>query len=188
MEWAKQQDKSGAFNVNPTVTAAGLPVAHWFAGFLEVITPTYTFRVTITSASTGITYTNTTYDGEWIGWTKLPTAIPPQEYDIPLESGISNLVKSAYSKDQFGIVRVNISIQAERLSGMNIRIGTLPVGFRPAVSRVVVPGFLRNDATESEYQANVCALVVYNDGSIFCDTYQYSGAVAQGQLRFLGDS
>lgn len=184
LEWAKQQARSGAFNVNPAVTTSGLPVENWFAGFLEVITPTYTFRITITSANTGITYTNTTYDGEWIGWKELPIASPSQEYDVPLELGISNLVESVYSKDKFGMVRVKISIQAERLSGMNIRIGTLPEGFRPTVSRVVVPGFLRNDAIESEYQAHVCALSVYNDGSIFCDTYQYSGVVAQGQLWF----
>ena len=134
-----------------------MPVGNWFAGYLEVITLGYTFKITITSANTGITYTNTTYDGEWIGWKELATTMPPQEYDVPFASGFETYpgYGSKYFKNHAGEVTLNFlversddeSIQSEAI------FGTLPVGFRPgsAVAQPVLIKLQNNLRTGGAY-------------------------------------
>lgn len=119
------------------IVAIGLPVGNWFAGYLEVITLGYTFKITITSANTGITYTNTTYDGKWIGWKELATTMPPQEYDVPFASGFETYPTygSKYFKNHAGEVTLNFLVKRSDDESIHSEaiFGTLPVGFRPGV-------------------------------------------------------
>lgn len=74
------------------------------------------------------------YDGiTWNGWRQLATATPPQEFALPLVEGASAIsgYKNAYSKDQFGIVRVWFSVHFESIPEVNAPVFTLPEGFRP---------------------------------------------------------
>lgn len=64
----------------------------------------------------------------------IATATPPQEYDLPLAEGATSVgagYKNAYSKDQFGVVRVWFSIRFETLPDVNETVFSLPEGFRP---------------------------------------------------------
>lgn len=72
LTWAKQQDGSGAFNVNPTVTTEGVPTAAWYSGFLEK-SADGAYKLTLTRADNGQTFVNVTYAQEWIGWLELAT-------------------------------------------------------------------------------------------------------------------
>ena len=66
-------------------------------------------------------------------WEKIATATSPQEYDLPLQNGWitspSDVCK--YSKDQFGIVHIALSVIPDNPVSIQTTIGTLPVGFRP---------------------------------------------------------
>lgn len=75
------------------------------------------------------------YEGNWTGWTLIPTATSPQEYDLPLAAGATSVgagYKNTYSKDQFGIVRVWFSIHFETLPAINQIVFQLPAGFKPS--------------------------------------------------------
>lgn len=72
LTWAKQQDGSGAFNVNPTVTTEGVPTAAWYSGFFEK-SADGAYKLTLTRADNGQTFVNVTYAQEWIGWIELAT-------------------------------------------------------------------------------------------------------------------
>ena len=96
---------------------------------------------------------NATYGNKWTGWTKISTATPPQEYDLPLAEGCNPYPASAgnqwactYSKDQFGIVRLCARLTTQNaIAATGTLIATIPAGFRPlkafsVVCRVQLPG------------------------------------------------
>lgn len=69
-----------------------------------------------------------------IAWERAADTTPPQEYDLPLAEGATSVgagYKNAYSKDQFGVVRVWFSIRFETLPDVNETVFSLPEGFRP---------------------------------------------------------
>ena len=72
LTWAKQQDGSGAFNVNPTVTTEGVPTAAWYSGFFEK-SADGAYKLTLTRTDNGQTFVNVTYAQEWIGWKQIAT-------------------------------------------------------------------------------------------------------------------
>lgn len=87
--------------------------------------------------------------GQWGGpegtirWTCLAAAEPPQEYELPLDSGFINRSASLYSKDQFGRVFIRISVQTISDSAAiqgTMTIANLPEGYRPKTG-VVAPAF-----------------------------------------------
>lgn len=86
---------------------------------------------------------------------------PPQEYDLPLSEGIENVnnTRSTYSIDQFGMVRVSITIQGVDAIPNSTIVATLPVGYRPASSKLVY-------ATNGAYIAinNTGAMYLYTPG------------------------
>lgn len=65
--------------------------------------------------------------------TYLSTATPSQEYDLPLQNGwtASQSDVCKYSKDQFGVVHISLSVIPDAPVSIQSIIGTLPVGFRP---------------------------------------------------------
>lgn len=74
------------------------------------------------------------YEGKWTGWTKIPTATPPQEYQIPFRSGWSGSgSNSTYCKTQEEICIVNCSVYGEGTASDNF-IASLPEGFRPSIN------------------------------------------------------
>ena len=74
------------------------------------------------------TYRNSSIWSEWI---PIPTATPPQEYDLSLADGISGTAK--YCKTQEGVVLIRGWVQnlAKPEQGKPSIIATLPEGFRP---------------------------------------------------------
>lgn len=81
-------------------------------------------------------YVNNCSIGVWQGWERIPTDVPPQEFDLPLASGFTALSGGTkYCKTQENIVIVNIRCKANSSltpSGNTITIGNLPSGFRPS--------------------------------------------------------
>lgn len=69
----------------------------------------------------------------WTDWVPISTATPTQEYDLPLQDGwtASQSDVCKYSKDQFGIVHISLSVIPNEPVSIHSIIGTLPVGFRP---------------------------------------------------------
>lgn len=135
LAWAKRQDGSGAFNIHPDWTTEGVPMKAWYSGFLEKSNDG-AYKLTLTIADNGRTFVNVTYSGAWVGWRELAPATPPQEYDMPLDSGWTTVPTShcVYSKDQFGMVRITLAAMPDEPVSENTRIAVLPAGFRPAVT------------------------------------------------------
>lgn len=135
LAWAKRQDGSGAFNIHPDWTTEGVPMKAWYSGFLEKSNDG-AYKLTLTIADNGRTFVNVTYAGAWVGWRELAPATPPQEYDMPLDSGWTTVPSShcVYSKDQFGMVRITLAAMPDEPVSENTRIAVLPAGFRPAVT------------------------------------------------------
>lgn len=69
----------------------------------------------------------------WTDWVPISAATPTQEYDLPLQDGwtASQSDVCKYSKDQFGIVHISLSVIPNEPVSIHSIIGTLPVGFRP---------------------------------------------------------
>lgn len=80
------------------------------------------------------------YSGSWSsdlgfsGWNDYMTGAPPQEYSLPLASGITSGGTCTYAKTQEGLVVIRCSIVlTEALSaGEQRQIFSLPAGFRPS--------------------------------------------------------
>lgn len=80
-------------------------------------------------------YINRCANSVWNGWEPIPTATPPQEYDLPITQGyVSQLYRNTYYKTQDGIVHVAFCIQKAPETAFVIPevFAILPVGFRPA--------------------------------------------------------
>ena len=93
-------------------------------------------------------YVNNCSIGVWQGWERITTDAPPQEFDLPLAEGLEPIEPCRYSKDQFGLVLVNIYCNPTTGSvsigeNQSLSIGTLPEGFRPA-----------------HYTSNACEVIV----------------------------
>lgn len=101
---------------------------------------------------------------EWGPWSDpLATATPPQEYDLPLAAGFTTAPTAKYSKNQEGIVTVNLSLSTTTGKTMSLGdvVATLPSGFRPT-AEIHAPWYV-NTADGSAYSAK---LNVGGDGSI----------------------
>ena len=72
------------------------------------------------------------YEGKWTGWTQIPTATPPEMYNLPLADGFSVWGVCSYFKTQDNIVTLNVNLSHTLVTaGNDVIIGNLPVGFRP---------------------------------------------------------
>lgn len=78
-------------------------------------------------------YINRCVQSVWDGWEPISTAKSPEEYDLPLASGIVNNspAKSVYFKDQFGVVTVSIHTHGETDIPNGTVISIIPDGYRP---------------------------------------------------------
>ena len=69
-------------------------------------------------------------DSRWTDWAQIATAIPPQEYDLPMEEGWSGSIR--YSKTQEGLVLLYVAVSKETAIGTgSFPVGLLPAGYRP---------------------------------------------------------
>lgn len=111
LTWAKQQDGSGAFNVNPTVTTEGVPTAAWYSGFLEK-SADGAYKLTLTRADNGQTFVNVTYAQEWIGWIELAT-VDELADKVGLAGNVSELgdMNLANIANQFYVILESEAIQ-----------------------------------------------------------------------------
>lgn len=120
----------------------------------------------------------------WTEWKPVVIAASPQEYDLPLESGVSPSAdhggyKNTYCKNQFGEVSIFIGVSGEFTNGRHIF--TLPEGYRPNgniaipcyISRVgagesnQLPAFIRISATGEGFIYNpigASAQYIYSSG------------------------
>ena len=72
------------------------------------------------------------HDGS-IRWARIATALPPEEIPLNLAAGVTPIasMKNACNKDQFGNVRVWLSVHFASIPQNNDPVLTLPEGFRP---------------------------------------------------------
>lgn len=130
------------------------------------------------------TYNSASEPG-WDGWSKITTAMSPQEFDLPLASGFSNGGggNSVYWKDQFNQVHFLVSVTNQNSLSSGDVIATLPAGFRPSKTAIFVLGSLLSAVKKTG------SLNVKSDGSIvyFGDPLS-SGAVVFGTGVFVAAS
>ena len=152
LDWAKLQSRGGAFSAAPGCT--GVPdSAAWYVGTLEVNVISGQWSLHLINTNTGEAFWNYTITGNWVDWTRIATATPPQEYDLPLAEGWNPYQSSAgsqwactYSKDQFGIVHLCARLTTQNaIAATGTLIATIPAGFRPlkafsVVCQVQLPG------------------------------------------------
>ena len=70
----------------------------------------------------------------WTEWVKITTSTPPQEFALPLTSGLANFSDgdiSRYWKNQFSEVTVAFALKSVGAVDVDQVIATLPVGYRP---------------------------------------------------------
>ena len=113
-------------------------------------------------------------DPAWKGWSLIVTAIPPQEYDIPLAEGwahTNTMDKNCYCRTQEGVVIVNFS--AKYTGGIvpsdsGYILGYLPVGFRPSKAAIGVCGdYNYNGNSIYHFWVNETgAIVIYSPGKV----------------------
>lgn len=91
----------------------------------------------------------------------LPIALaePPQEFDLPLASGIVANYKSSYYKNQLGEVTVIVALH--HATAIPAVVATLPAGYRPTTDRGF-PAVIRGNGGLSAWTVRVG-----NDGQIF---------------------
>ena len=120
------------------------------------------------------------------GWNELvsvATATPPTEYDLPLADGVTNPTgfASTYSKDQFGIVRIQINSASGSFSGTgDIQICSLPAGFKPARG-MYFPGVLIASGSSGAY---ACRFSVTASGNVYLNVGGNTGIYASGIIAF----
>lgn len=95
----------------------------------------------------------------WTGWMRLATATPPQEYDLPLADGITEVHPCIYRKNQFGLVFVGGAASGDITDG--VVIATLPVGFCPTKNVERPATFVASSGTRT-----AGSVVVMTDGRI----------------------
>lgn len=127
-------------NDNTAATISNSPTTHAFSLIVEKGPngePVQTLKTWIDAGSYRATvFVRSGYPNWESGWQKFVSATPPQEYDMPLDSGWTTVPTShcVYSKDQFGMVRITLAAMPDEPVSENTRIAVLPAGFRPAVT------------------------------------------------------
>lgn len=131
--WADAQTASGAFATVADVTTEGIPYRDYWVGFLEV--NFVSRRLTLTGSGTRRTFINVTTADIWNDWEIVPTATPPQEFDLPLAEGYVGGEGGAWAfKEQDNKVTLTVSdVQKSDATGIVTGIiGTIPAGYRPS--------------------------------------------------------
>lgn len=121
------------------------------------------------------------HDGEWSSWREIVCVESPQIFDLPLTESLAPYVPCTYSKDQFGMVLLNINAKTtdhqDTLNGRTI-IATLPEGYRPK-NTCVVSAFARKHNNSKAY---VTDTYIAEDGVVTCDIF--AGDDAAGIIHF----
>ena len=101
-------------------------------------------------------YVNNCSIGVWQGWERIPTDVPPQEFDLPLAEGWSGTAK--YFKTQENICVLSLSVTKNDAFEINDLISTLPADCAPAYS------MSRPASAFAPHSA--CTVLLAEDGSI----------------------
>lgn len=97
----------------------------------------------------------------WNEWKPVSIADPPQVFDVPLANGFSPQTTHScyYCKTQESIVLLNVASIGDVQANVDVVIGTLPAGCRPAV-------VCRSAATNHFSPYGVGAVSIGTDGTI----------------------
>lgn len=126
--------------VSSIYNAADKPPNTYDVGYFVMLDGTMGRRVVLAfgyAADSGHRYVGTrdVYNSEWLDdWRELAPATPPQEFALPLTSGIANFSNgdiSRYWKNQFSEVTVAFALKSIGAIVVDQVIATLPVGYRP---------------------------------------------------------
>ena len=120
--------KPGAYIVDNTCTGTPEDEARWILDLAvshgQHLCAVLTLLAQIKPARYWATYNAGL--AKWSPWMKFSTATQPQEYDLPLASGITGTAK--YYKTQEGLVVIHGWVLG---ASINTVLATLPEGFRP---------------------------------------------------------
>lgn len=75
------------------------------------------------------------YEGEWTGWTRIPTATPPQERNLTLQSGFTANGDCTFFVTQESAVFLAGGVSGTLPANQDTQIGTLPADVSPAAQR-----------------------------------------------------
>lgn len=182
LTWASAQQRSGSFNVSPSITTEGVPTAAWYQGYLEINSGGRRMTITDSSAQHQ-TWTNITSGNQWTVWNPQALAVKPQEFNLPLTEGV--LAPAKYCKTQFGMVwlYINVLKQDDGAFSSGEQIGTLPAGFRPLYT-VYTPAVVC--ATGGGVR-EIGEIAIFNDGRVmfYCPTNATATNLIRGIAIFL---
>ena len=131
----------------------------------------------------GRIYSRNALNGMFFPWLPIPTATPPQQFDLPLAEGVTSYGISKYCKTQENIVIVNFAVVfADVKTGSGSYLfANLPSGFRPNGVIVTSAG----SWCESPLNRNAVECDVRQDGGIYISTTEQSIQYVHGQVVFV---
>ena len=141
------------------------------------------FAQTLTWYYSGAKYTRTCSNvqtDEWSDWQKLATATLPEESDLPLVDGWTNVDRSTYFKTQENVVVLTLS--AQYISGAitgESHVATLPEGYRPAKTIPALCGI-------GELGSTTGYIKVDASGNVFFGAGEQSINKVFAQILFMG--
>ena len=137
LAWAFEQEITGGFYVDSSVTTDNHPFPGWWGLGHLVVQGIGSVTIEVTEPLSGRIAVNRTDAGHWMEWQYLATTTRPQIYDLALLDGISPATPTDdnfYFSNQMGITMVKIAVKrtdGEPFSEHDF-IATLPEGFRPS--------------------------------------------------------
>lgn len=161
LAWAFEQEITGGFYVDSSVTTDNHPFPGWWGLGHLVVQGIGSVTIEVTEPLSGRIAVNRTDAGHWMEWQYLAIATPQQQFDLPLADGLIQSSASWYSKDQFGQVHVHGAISAGSGSlGWDTLVATLPEGYRPG-AKIEAPATFASGGTSGSGAVAVAA-----DGTI----------------------
>lgn len=145
-------------------------------------------RRIFTSPHDDFIWINSCVVGTWIGWKKISTAIPPQEYDLSLVEGWDHehsWDKNCYCKTQENVVIVHFSARnsnAVNPGDYGYVLGYLPEGFRPSAAVTSVCGDYNYSGT------SIYHCWIHPDGSIIICSPEKAPVGASGTMVFVASN
>lgn len=125
--------KSGGYSIAPSVTGMPLESQYWFITLIgtgiKSGSGASSFIIADRFVNPGEIYVASFFNGNFKPWVKIATAEPPQEFNLPLPTGMNGPV--FYSKDSFQKVLLMGGVSSPTAFDSDVLAGVLPVGYRP---------------------------------------------------------
>lgn len=143
-------DDNGVFGITGALYNIDVSSSDFSANPSIVQTATRTHPVN--EAYPSITLKRTFYfTSGWTAWVQQGTATPMKLHDLPLESGHTSVIGSAYWKNQFGWVGVKMYITHSTGIINDEVVAILPIGFRPTSTITASCTFLADSGAPCGY-------------------------------------